>query len=94
MAMDLWQASVQQPGHLRTHDAPPVCTHLVACTTTVPTPNCSKKCPLPVLPPRYGHGLAGVGAAATVIMMIVPVTVFVIVQSNVIETMGASGMKD
>ena len=37
---------------------------------------------------------SGAGAAATVIMMIVPVTVFVIVQSNVIETMGASGMKD
>ena len=37
---------------------------------------------------------SGAGAAATVIMMIVPVSVFVIVQSNVIETMGASGMKD
>ena len=37
---------------------------------------------------------SGAGAAATVIMMIVPVTVFIIVQSNVIETMGASGMKD
>ncbi len=37
---------------------------------------------------------SGAGAASTVIMMIVPVTVFILVQSNVIETMGASGMKD
>ena len=41
-----------------------------------------------------GLARAGVGAAATVIMMIVPITVFVICQSNVIETMGSSGMKD
>lgn len=41
-----------------------------------------------------GIARAGVGAAATVIMMIVPITVFVICQSNVIETMGSSGMKD
>jgi ABC-type glycerol-3-phosphate transport system permease component len=37
---------------------------------------------------------AGAGAASTVIMMIVPMTVFVITQSNIIETMGSSGMKD
>ena len=37
---------------------------------------------------------AGAGAASTVIMMIVPLTVFVITQSNIIETMGSSGMKD
>ena len=37
---------------------------------------------------------AGAGAAATVIMMIVPIMVFVITQSNIIETMGSSGMKD
>ena len=37
---------------------------------------------------------AGAGAASTVIMMIVPITVFVITQSNIIETMGSSGMKD
>jgi len=37
---------------------------------------------------------AGAGAAATVIMMIVPILVFVITQSNIIETMGSSGMKD
>ena len=37
---------------------------------------------------------AGAGAASTVIMMIVPITVFVISQSNIIETMASSGMKD
>ena len=37
---------------------------------------------------------AGAGAASTVIMMVVPITVFVITQSNIIETMGSSGMKD
>ena len=37
---------------------------------------------------------AGASAAATVIMMLVPILVFVISQSNVIETMGSSGMKD
>ena len=37
---------------------------------------------------------AGAGAASTVIMMVVPIAVFVISQSNIIETMGSSGMKD
>ena len=37
---------------------------------------------------------AGAGAASGVVMMIVPVAVFVITQSNIIETMGSSGMKD
>jgi ABC-type glycerol-3-phosphate transport system permease component len=37
---------------------------------------------------------AGASAAATVIMMLVPIAVFVISQSNIIETMGSSGMKD
>ena len=37
---------------------------------------------------------AGAGAASTVIMMVVPIAVFVITQSNIIETMGSSGMKD
>lgn len=37
---------------------------------------------------------AGAGAAATVIMMIVPIGVFVLTQSNIIETMSSSGMKD
>lgn len=41
-----------------------------------------------------GVARAGAGAAATVITMIVPIAVFVVSQSNIIETMGSSGMKD
>ncbi len=41
-----------------------------------------------------GVARAGASAAATVIMMIVPITVFIISQSNIVETMGSSGMKD
>ena len=37
---------------------------------------------------------SGAAAASTVIMMIVPVSVFIITQSNIIETMASSGMKD
>jgi ABC-type glycerol-3-phosphate transport system permease component len=37
---------------------------------------------------------AGAGAASTIVMMVVPITVFVISQSNIIETMASSGMKD
>ncbi len=37
---------------------------------------------------------AGASAAAQVVMMLVPILVFVITQSNIIETMGSSGMKD
>ena len=37
---------------------------------------------------------AGASAAATVVMMMVPILVFIISQSNIIETMGSSGMKD
>jgi len=37
---------------------------------------------------------AGASAASLVVMMLVPITVFVISQSNIIETMGSSGMKD
>ena len=37
---------------------------------------------------------AGASAAALVLMMLVPILVFVITQSNIIETMGTSGMKD
>ena len=37
---------------------------------------------------------AGASAASMVIMMLVPILVFVISQSNIIETMGSSGMKD
>ena len=41
-----------------------------------------------------GIARAGAAAASQVIMMAVPITVFVITQSNIIETMGSSGMKD
>ncbi len=41
-----------------------------------------------------GVARAGAGAAATVVMMIVPIMVFVFNQSKIVETMGASGMKD
>ena len=41
-----------------------------------------------------GIARAGASAASTVIMMMVPITVFVVSQSNIIETMGSSGMKD
>ena len=41
-----------------------------------------------------GVARAGAAAAGTVIMMIVPILVFVITQSNIIETMASSGMKD
>ena len=41
-----------------------------------------------------GIARSGAGAAATVIMMLVPITVFVLNQSQIIETMGSSGMKD
>lgn len=41
-----------------------------------------------------GIARAGTGAAATVIMMILPILIFVISQSNIVETMSASGMKE
>ena len=41
-----------------------------------------------------GIARSGAGAASTVIMMMVPITVFVINQSQIIETFGSSGMKD
>ena len=41
-----------------------------------------------------GIARSGAGAAAIVIMMIVPISVFVLNQSQIIETMGSSGMKD
>lgn len=41
-----------------------------------------------------GIARAGASAAATVVMMAVPILVFVVSQSNIIETMGSSGMKD
>ena len=39
-------------------------------------------------------GTQGAGSAATVIMMSVPIIVFIISQSQIVETMGSSGMKD
>ncbi|MDD4413442.1 MAG: carbohydrate ABC transporter permease [Oscillospiraceae bacterium] len=41
-----------------------------------------------------GIARAGTGSAATLVMMLVPITVFLFAQSNVMETMSASGMKD
>jgi len=41
-----------------------------------------------------GIARSGAGAASTVLMMMVPIGVFVLSQSKIIETMGASGMKD
>lgn len=41
-----------------------------------------------------GVSRAGVGAAVTVFMMIVPITIFIICQNNIIDTMSTSGMKD
>lgn len=41
-----------------------------------------------------GIARAGTASAAAVIMMVPPIAVFIITQSNVIETMSTSGMKD
>ncbi len=41
-----------------------------------------------------GIARAGVGAAATILMLIVPLTVFILSQSSIIETMSTSGMKE
>ena len=41
-----------------------------------------------------GVARAGAAAAAGVIMMVVPITVFIITHSTVVETMGSSGMKE
>lgn len=41
-----------------------------------------------------GIARSNAGAAASVVMMIVPILVFVFTQSNVVETMGSSGMKE
>jgi ABC-type glycerol-3-phosphate transport system permease component len=41
-----------------------------------------------------GVARAGAGAAAGLIMMIVPITFFVITQSNIIQTMTQAGMKE
>ena len=41
-----------------------------------------------------GIARTGTASAATVIMMIIPIIVFVFSQSNVVESMATSGMKD
>lgn len=41
-----------------------------------------------------GVSRAGVGAAVTLLMMLLPITVFIVNQSQIIETMGSSGIKD
>ena len=41
-----------------------------------------------------GVARAGAGAAVGVIMLIVPITVFILSQSNILETMASSGMKE
>lgn len=41
-----------------------------------------------------GLARAGVGGAVGLVMMIVPITIFLLTQSNIIETMSTSGMKE
>lgn len=41
-----------------------------------------------------GIARAGVGAATTIILLFVPLSVFIVSQSNIIETMSASGIKE
>lgn len=41
-----------------------------------------------------GIARAGVGAAVALVIMLVPITLFLISQSSVIQTMATSGMKD
>jgi ABC-type glycerol-3-phosphate transport system permease component len=41
-----------------------------------------------------GIARAGASAAVTVVMMSVPILTFVVTQSQVVETMATSGMKD
>ena len=41
-----------------------------------------------------GISRAGVASAASIIVMIVPIVTFIISQSNVVETMAASGIKE
>ena len=41
-----------------------------------------------------GIARSGATAAVAVIMMIVPITIFMISQSNIIETMASSGIKE
>lgn len=41
-----------------------------------------------------GVSRAGVGAAVTLFMMIVPISIFILSESNIIETMASSGIKE
>ena len=41
-----------------------------------------------------GVARAGVGSAVTLVMMVVPIAIFILAQSNIIETMASSGIKD
>ena len=41
-----------------------------------------------------GVARAGVGGAATMVVMMVPIIVFIMAQSNILETMASSGIKD
>jgi ABC-type glycerol-3-phosphate transport system permease component len=41
-----------------------------------------------------GIARAGVGSAVSLVMMIVPITVFIVAESNILETMASSGIKD
>ena len=41
-----------------------------------------------------GVARAGVGGAATMVVMMVPIIIFVAAQSNILETMASSGIKD
>ncbi len=41
-----------------------------------------------------GVSRAGVGSAATMVVMMVPIVIFILAQSNILETMASSGIKD
>ena len=41
-----------------------------------------------------GIARAGVGSAVSLVMMTVPITVFIVAESNILETMASSGIKD
>ncbi|MCR5797481.1 MAG: carbohydrate ABC transporter permease [Eubacterium sp.] len=41
-----------------------------------------------------GVARAGVGSAATMVVMMVPIVIFIAAQSNILETMASSGIKD
>ncbi len=41
-----------------------------------------------------GVARAGVGSAATMVVMMVPIVIFIMAQSNILETMASSGIKD